>query len=337
MTAKIQDVARLAGVSPRTVSNVVNNFIHVRTETRERVQAAIDTLNYKPNIAARRLRQGQTRTLAYAVPELGQPYFAELVELVEREALALGYTLVATQTGGDIEVERRVLADFNSHIVDGLIFSPMKMTAEDLAATPAEVPMVLIGEQISASVSASFAIDNVAAARSITEHLIAEGHTRIATLGAYQGRDYRSSQLRLQGYREAMEAHGRIVDPDLILYTDIYGRRAGYEGVRRALAAGVSFDAIFCFTDLVAFGAMRALADAGLSVPRDVAIAGIDDLEESEFSVPSLTTVAPDKPAMARDAVSRLVATIADPTLPPVDTQIAQRLIVRESSRRSMT
>lgn len=333
MTSNIRDVARLAGVSPRTVSNVVNDYVHVKPETRARVQTAIKELNYRPNLSARRLRQGRTNILGFAVPELSQPYFAELSELIERSAQRHGYTVMARQTGGTLAGELRALRDFTSHMVDGLVFSPMTMVADDLVATPPEVPTILIGEQISHSQWPSVAIDNLAAAKEVTRHLLDQGNRRIATLGAYHDTGYRSSALRLLGFREAMAEAGVGVDEALMIYTDEFSRQAGRDGVARALASDLTFDAIFCFTDLLAFGALRALADAGLRAPHDVAIASIDDIEEAAYSVPSLTTIAPDKDAIAHRAVDSLLDLIADAGEPAGQDDVPYQLIVRESSR----
>src|SRR5690554_1475767 len=238
MGATIHEVAKAAGVSPRTVSNVVNDFVHVRPETRERVQRAIDELGYRPNISARRLRQGRTRMLGFAVPELSQPYFSELSELVENAARARGYTVIATQTGGLKERELQLLREFDSHMVDGLIFSPMTIQRDDLLTQVPHVPTVLIGEQIAGGGYVNLAIDNVAAARAVTTHLLAQGRSRIATLGAYHSGRYRSSRLRLEGYREALDAAGVPFEEELVLYTDQFGRAAGRSGVHDALERG---------------------------------------------------------------------------------------------------
>lgn len=336
MGANIHDVAKLAGVSPRTVSNVVNNYVHVRPETRARVQAAIKELNYRPNLSARRLRQGRTNILGFAVPELSQPYFAELSEMIEHSARKHGYAVMTRQTGGELAGETRALRDFTSHMVDGLIFSPMTMVHNDLAATPPDVPTVLIGEQIQHPQWPSLAIDNVAAAREVTRHLIGQGHQRIAALGAYHDDDYRSSRLRLLGFKEAIAEAGLPEDPDLILYTDQFSRDAGRRGVQEALEAGLRFDAVFCFTDLLAFGALRALADACLSVPGDVRLASIDDIEEAAYSVPSLTTIAPDKQVIAEGAVAALLDLMSGQGDEYLAEDVAYSLIVRESSLRAV-
>lgn len=332
MSANVNDVARLAGVSPRTVSNVVNDFVHVRPETREKVLRAIEQLNYRPNVAARRLRQGRTNMLGYIVPELSQPYFAELSELIEAEARTHGYTVIARQTSGHKDAEEASLKDFTSHMVDGLIFSPMAMQKEDLYETPPQVPAVLIGEQISSTKYTSVAIDNIQAAKDITAHLIASGRRKIVTLGAYHSDLYRPSRLRLQGFKEALEEADIAFADHMVLYTDEFGRAAGRSGVIRALEEGIEFDAIVCFTDLLAFGAIRALADHGLRVPEDVAIIAIDDISESEYSVPSLTTVRPNKEEIARQAVTTLIRTINQETPDASDVLIDYALVVREST-----
>ncbi|MGF2948683.1 LacI family DNA-binding transcriptional regulator [Microbacterium alcoholitolerans] len=334
MGASLNDVAELAGVSPRTVSNVVNDFVHVRDSTRKRVLAAIEELGYRPNISARRLRQGRTRILGFAVPELSQPYFAELSELVELAAQERGYTVIATQTGGVRENEVRVLRDLGSHIVDGLIFSPMSMTKDELYETPPTVPTVLIGEQISSSRYTSVAIDNIRATADITRHLIERGHRRIATLGAYHSDKYRSSRLRLDGYRLALDEAGIAFDPELVLYTDRFGRKAGLDGIAQAWDDGIRFDALVCFTDLLAFGAIRAFADRGVRVPEEVATVSIDDVQEAEYSVPSLTTIAPDKQAIAAQAVDNVLALLDDADREPENIDVSYRLITRESSGR---
>lgn len=332
MAASIHDVAKLAGVSPRTVSNVVNDFVHVRDTTRERVQAAIAELDYRPNISARRLRQGRTRILGFAVPELSQPYFAELSELVEEAARGRGYTVIATSTAGVIENEREMLRNLGSHIVDGLVFSPMTMEEQALLDAPPSVPTVLIGEQITTPGFTNIAIDNVRATADITRHLLESGRTRIATLGAYHSDLYRSSRLRLQGYRQSLDEARIAFDPDLVLYTDRFGRQAGRDGVLAAWESGLRFDAIVCFTDMLALGAIRALADLGVTVPDQVAIASIDDVQEAEFAVPSLTTIAPDKHAIAARAVDTLLGMIEADDQSSDDIEIDYRLIVRESS-----
>jgi DNA-binding LacI/PurR family transcriptional regulator len=330
MAASMRDVAALAGVSPRTVSNVVNGYVHVRAETRARVQQAIDQLHYKPNISARSLRLGRTQLIALAVPEIAAPYFAELADLIQQEAAARGFTLLVDQTGGRRERELQVLAGYGSHVIDGLVLSPMALTLEDLEANRLDIPTVLLGERIAEGGLMHVAIDNVAAAREATEHLIAGGRRRIAAVGG--ANNVGPATRRMQGYEEALAAAGLDHDPQLRVETGPWGRSAGYAAVDALLRRGTQVDGMFCFNDVVAQGAIRALADHGRRVPQDVAVVGWDDIEESSYTAPSLTSVAPDKRAIARTAVERLLAAVDGRPADATELSCGYRLVVRESS-----
>jgi DNA-binding LacI/PurR family transcriptional regulator len=330
MAASMRDVAALAGVSPRTVSNVVSGYVHVRAETRARVQQAIDELNYKPNLSARSLRLGRTGLIALAVPEIAAPYFAELADLIQREAAARGFILLVDQTGASRERELQVLAGYGSHVIDGLVLSPMALTLEDLEASRLDIPTVLLGERIAEGGLIHVAIDNVTAAREATEHLIAGGRRRIAAVGGALNPG--PATRRMQGYEEALAAAGLDADPDLRVDTGPWGRTAGYRAVDALLGRGVEVDAMFCFNDVVAQGAIRALADHGLRVPQDVAVVGWDDIEESSYATPSLTSVAPDKQAIARTTIRRLLAAVSGALPEEREVTCGYRLVVRESS-----
>jgi DNA-binding LacI/PurR family transcriptional regulator len=326
----MRDVAALAGVSPRTVSNVVSGYVHVRAETRARVQQAIDELNYKPNTSARSLRLGRTGLIALAVPEIAAPYFAELADLIQRQAHARGVTLLVDQTGASRERELLVLEGYGSHVIDGLILSPMAMTLEDLEAQRLDIPTVLLGERIAQGGLIHVAIDNVAAAREATTHLLDGGRRRVAAVGG--ARNIGPATRRMEGYQQALAAAGLPDDPALHVHTGPWGRAAGYEGVAALIGRGTEVDAMFCFNDVVAQGAIRALNDHGLRVPQDVAVVGWDDTEESAYGTPSLTSVSPDKAAIAHTAVDRLLAAVAGAPAGSPEVTCGYRLVVRESS-----
>ena len=330
MAASMRDVAALAGVSPRTVSNVVSGYVHVRAETRARVQRAIDELKYRPNVSARSLRLGRTGIIALAVPEIAAPYFAELADLIQQQAGARGVTLLVDQTGGSRDRELLVLEGYGSHVIDGLILSPMAMTLEDLEAQRLDIPTVLLGERISEGGLIHVAIDNVAAAREATAHLVARGRRRIAAVG--DAENIGPATRRMQGYREALAAAGLEEDPALRVHTGPWGRASGYAAVDALLKRGTEVDAMFCFNDVVAQGAIRALTDHGVRVPHDVAVVGWDDTEEGAYATPSLTSVSPDKVAIARAAVDRLVDAISGEPAGPAEVTCAFELVVRESS-----
>jgi len=335
---RLKDVAELAGVSVKTVSNVVNGYVHVRPDTRARVLEAISALDYRPNLSARNLRRGRTGIIALAVPYLDIPYFAELARHVVSAAARHDWTVLIDQTNGDREQERLVVSGFRDHLIDGLIFSPLALTGPDIAAGTDATPMVLLGERVHHGPADHVAIDNVAAARDVTAHLVASGRRRVAAIGAQHTAEGDTARLRLAGYGEALRAAGMVVDDALIAPAPAWHRADGAEAMRALLAAGPAPDAVLCFNDTLALGAIRALHDASLRVPDDVAIAGFDDIEDGRYSVPTLTTVAPDKEHLARIAVDLLAARLGPGDgAPPREETVPHRLHLRESTGSALT
>ena len=309
MAATLRDVAALAGVSVKTVSNVVNGYAFVRPENRRRVEEALATTGYRPHLGARNLRRGRTGFLALMVPELGIPYFAELAALVITAAHAHEWNVLIEQTRGTREQERSTLASLGPHLIDGAIISPEALHADDLAAADTGVPVVMLGEHEVDVAIDRVAIDNVGAARAAVEHLLGLGRRRVAAIGDNPRRG--TAALRLRGYREALAAAGLPVDPGLVAPAESYHRRDGAEAMRALLARPDPPDAVFCFNDLLAVGALRAAAEHGCRVPDDLAVVGFDGSEEGAYSTPTLSTVAPDKAAIAERAVERVAARVA--------------------------
>ncbi|WP_435587933.1 LacI family DNA-binding transcriptional regulator [Micromonospora aurantiaca (nom. illeg.)] len=332
MRHRLKDVAERAGVSVKTVSNVVNGYQHVRADTRARVEEAIAALNYRPNLSARNLRKGRTGVIALAVPELDIPYFAELARHVVTAAADHGWTVLIDQTGGRSEQERKAASGIGDHMIDGLILSPLALTADDLAAL-AGLPMVLLGERVDHGLADHVMIDNVAAAREITAHLIGLGRRRIAAIGSQPTPEGASARLRLAGYTAALTEAGIAYDERLVAPAPAWHRADGAAAVRRLLTTGVRPDAVFCFNDTLALGALRALHEMGLRVPEDVAVAGFDDIEDGRFSIPTLTTVAPDKERIARLAVELLAGRLGpDRDAPPRELVAPHHVALRESA-----
>ena len=334
MGASLRDVAELAGVSVKTVSNVVHDYEHVTETTRQRVRAAIEELNYRPNPAARTLRKGRSGIVGLAVPDLGIPYFSELAALVVDAAAERSWTVLIDQTGGLLERELLISDGLRTHLLDGLIFSPIAMGREDLDRRQDDTPMVLLGERVSGGPADHVVIDNVAAAREATAHLIAIGRRRIAAIG--DQRDVVcgiTSHLRLAGYRQALTDAGLPYDEALVLRAEDYHRRDGAAAMARLLELPEPPDAVLCFADPLALGALRTLAVAGRRVPEDVALVGFDDIEDGRYCTPTLTTVSPDKRRIARLAVEFLVSRLAGgPDGPPREVLVGHELLVREST-----
>jgi LacI family transcriptional regulator, repressor for deo operon, udp, cdd, tsx, nupC, and nupG len=334
-TTRLRDVAERAGVSVRTVSNVVNGYARVAEDTRRRVEEAVAELGYHPNLLARNLKRGRTGLIALVVPELDVPYFAELARAVVGEARQRGYTVVIDQTDGEPDRERElIMRGASAALFDGVILSPLALSQADLARRDAAGPLVLLGERIAASPYDHVAIDNVAAATAATEHLLALGRTRVAAIGDQPYDTGETAQLRTRGYRIAHEARGLTVDPSLTVATPRFHRAEGAAAMARLLdRPGGPPDAVFCYNDLLALGAIRTLLTRGVRVPDDVAVVGFDDIEESRYNTPTLTTVSPDKAMIARLAVERLVLRLdGPPPGEPAELWAPHTLEIRESS-----
>ncbi|WP_074309070.1 LacI family DNA-binding transcriptional regulator [Micromonospora cremea] len=236
-------------------------------------------------------------------------------------------------TAADREAELLLLDGSRRHIIDGLIFSPVRICRDEVLARTVDSPLVLIGEGVHDVSHDHIAIDNVAASHAAIQHLVEIGRRRIAFIGAGDDGDRQSAHLRMRGYREALAAAGLPYRPRLVAPTHEFGRHDGRKAMRDLLALGELPDAVFGYNDLVAIGALRALTEAGYRVPEDVAVIGIDDVEEGRFSTPTLTTIAPDKEAIGRLAVRRLVARIEGTEVTaPLTVQTPLRLVRREST-----
>lgn len=312
MAVTLRDVAQRAGVSIKTVSNVVHKRQYVKDSTRDIVQAAIDELGYRPNLSARSLRSGRSGVIGLALPEVRLPYFAELADSVITEAKQRGHTVLIEQTGAEPAAERELLRSPRLQLTDGLIFSPLALSQSDVGLLEVDYPLVTLGERIFDGPCDHVVMDNVAAARAATEHLLEAGCRRIAVIGAHEGEDQGSAALRLRGHQEALDAAGMPRDDRLVGYVGLWHRQDGADAMRRLLASGVEVDGVFGMNDTLALGALRALQDTGLAVPEDVKVIGFDDLEETRYTSPTLSSVDPGRMEIARTAVRVLVERIEE-------------------------
>ena len=333
MAVTIYDVARHAGVSPRTVSNVINDYPFVAARTRQRVEESIQALGYRPNLTARNLRQGRTGMIALAVPELAVPYFSELCGAVMEEVAKRSYTMIIEQTDGDPDRERKLLEDSErAQVFDGLIFSPLGLGARDLGSASGRAPVVLLGERVNEGPFDHVTIDNVAASRAVIAHLAGLGRRRIAAIGDQPYETGETAQFRTQGYLEGLEIACLPADRRLIVSAKRFHREAGAQAMRQLLELRNPPDAVFCYNDLLAAGAIRVLLMAGLRVPEDVAVAGFDDIEEGRYSTPTLTSLAPDKRRIAAMAVEQLFRRLQGTDDDPQVRQAPFSLQAREST-----
>ncbi|MFJ8865214.1 LacI family DNA-binding transcriptional regulator [Streptomyces sp. NPDC102473] len=332
MAARLKDVAALAGVSVRTVSNVVSNAAAVAPATRARVMAAVEELGYRPNLAARNLRQGRTGLIGVVVPEIHSPYFGALAGLLIDAAQERGWTVLLERTGGRPDLERRLLDGSGGHQVDGMIISPWSTSPADLAALAGGLPLVVLGELDPDGTIDHVALDNVGAAVDAVRHLVARGRRRIAAIGLQSGLGHGTAELRAEGFRLGLREAG--LSPVAEVEVADLHRAEGARALRHLLELPEPPDAVFCFSDELALGALRVAAEQGVRVPEDLALMGFDDIEDGRFAAPSLTTVAPDREQIAERAVQCLTERVFGrlDTLPARRVVVPHRVLGREST-----
>lgn len=322
MRVTLKDIAQRAGVSIKTASNVVNDrSAHYSPETFDRVMRAATELGYVPNLAARHLRTGKTGLIALVIPDIVNPYFSDLAQHVIWEAEALGYTVIIDITMDDPAKEQWILRGDRGLAVDGILLDPRSL-AEEIVAGNGSVPIVLLGEAVWDAPYDHVAIDNVAAAALATRHLIDLGRRRIAPIGYGMSPRGGFAVLRQQGFAAALAEAGLDLRHDYLITPPrgMHDWQRGYHVMKELLALPEPPDAVFCFIDALAFGAMRMILDAGLRIPEDIAVVGMDNVSESSYANPPLSTIAPDKQALARQAVTLLVERVTGQRSAPGET-----------------
>ena len=308
----IADVARLAGVSPATVSRVLNQSAPVIPETLEKVKVAMAALNYIPSPAARVLAGNKTKTIGLVLPSISEPFFVPLLCGIELSTSLAGYNLLIHTTTHKPDPQQYQM--LGVHNTDGLLVFSDSLSNEELAQlSKSGLPMVLIHQDTPPGMKIpSITIENKDGARQIVEHLIkVHGCRRIVHLLGPKG--VNDGLWRERGYRQALQENGITYDPELVLPGDFNAARAA-ASVRELLDRKIVFDAIFSADDGSAFGALSALLKAGLRVPEDVALAGFDDVDFAGHAQPPLTTVRAPTQKVGEEAVRLLLHLIQHET-----------------------
>jgi len=330
----LEGIAKLAGVSRSTVSRVINDHPNVRASVRERVWQVIRETGYQPDASARSLVTRRTRIVGVIIPEAVttlfiDPFFLHLLRGVTQTCNSQGYQLMLSLFNGPAgpeEMYRRVVR--GGHL-DGMVVASTRV-GDRLAdrLMDDDVPFVMVGRHPNEQVH-YVDIDNVAAARMAVDHLARLGHSSIGTitgpLNACSGGD------RLEGYRQALEAHRLPVDDSLIVEGD-FSEESGMAAARRLLSVGVT--AIFAASDIMAVGALKVIRETGLQVPKDVALVGFDDVPIAAALQPALTTVRQPIEQLGAMAASLLLSLLESPPEghPPAQRLILPaKLVVRES------
>ncbi len=296
----LNDIAARSGVAAMTVSRVINRSGYVSEETRRRVQAAVEEMNYRRNGLARSLKRQRTETVGLVLGDISNPYSTELANAVRESLSAKGYNVFICISEHSAKEDISAFDSLVDHNVDGLIVATRSNKEGDkhLASfADTSLPIVAVGRDFRHENVDNVSADNYRGGFEATQHLIDLGHKRIAFLGAAY--EDRKSLKRLAGYLDALEKHCIVVDERLITgrsgaIGDVPGystEKVGYEGMKRILALPKKPTAVFARNDFTAVGAISAIKEAGLSIPGDIGIVGFDDIPLAAHMMPALTTV----------------------------------------------
>lgn len=328
--ATIKDVAKRAGVSPVTVSRVINNAGNVSVATREKIERAIEELGYVPSVAARSLRSKRTRSLALVVPDITNPFWTTVARGVEDAAQSHDYSVFVYNTDENPSKQLRYLDVIASQRVDGVIIAPYDSDTKNLAKLrKRNIPTVIIDRRIEGWDVDSVYGDSLSGAQALVQHLISLGHKRIAMLSGPANTS--TAEDRVAGYRMALAAAGIPIDPRLIKQGE-YRITSGEELTHQVLDKGLNPTAIFAANQAIALGVIEALGKRGLRIPQDIALVCFDDLPYVSRLFPFLTVVVQPAYDMGMNAAQLLLSRLdSEVSLQPRHVVLPTRLIVRHS------
>jgi len=329
--ATIQDVARDAGVSTATVSRVLSAPELVAEATRARVMAAVTSLGYQPNFAAKSLRTLRTEKILVTVPDISNPFFSQVIRGVEEAARAAGYSVLLGDTRHEAEREEEYAAMLRRREADGLIFLGHRLP-ETLAGMVAKLgprTPIVNGCEFSPELGVSGAhIDNERAATEAMEHLYGLGHDRVGVITGPLASPL--SRDRLAGVRTAAERHGRV--GGLQVVTGDFSIESGLDQAGALLDAAPRPTALFCFSDEMAMGALEAIRRRGLKCPHDVSLVGFDDIRFAPYLDPPLTTVSQPMDQIGHEVVRLLLDILSGRAEALQHVTLPHRLVVRGST-----
>jgi DNA-binding LacI/PurR family transcriptional regulator len=324
----IRDVAAHAGVSHQTVSRVMNGTDYVTPETTARVRQAIADLDYQPNAIARSMARGRTGLLGCIAPNLTDYTFASIIDGADTEMRRHGYFLLSASAGDGATFATLIDELVNGRRVEGLIvINPY--ADERHTHLPTDFPIVFAGARPREDLTYSVALDDVAAARQATQHLLDLGHRRLAHITGPLAED--CSQDRREGFYQALQAANLAPDPALEVEGN-WSAHSGYQALQQLAQHGPLPTAIFAQNDQMAAGVLRAARDLGLTLPDQLSVIGVDDIPMAAYFSPPLTTMRQDFQAIGHEAARLLLGAIEKPDAPQQQLLISANLVLRRST-----
>jgi LacI family transcriptional regulator len=324
----LSDVARRAGVSPSTVSRILNGTASVAHEKRERVLHVVKQLGYRPNAMAQSLARGQSMSIGVLTQAISSPFYGETLAGIEDGLEGSGYHPIFVSGHWRTSDEREVFELLTSRRVDAVILTGSSMADEELHALGSRVPLVIVGRNVPGLEHRCISVDNISAGSLGVQHLIGIGHRRIAYISGTATVSFDATE-RLEAYKRTLARYDIPYDASLVVEGD-YTERSGLFAVESLFARGVMFTAIACANDQSAYGARLSLYRRGIRVPDDVSLVGFDDLQNSAFTTPPMTTVRQPIVEMGRMASRTALMLLAGGESQIQD--IPAELVVREST-----
>jgi Transcriptional regulators len=334
---RMKDIAMDMGLSTVTISKVLRGHSDISEETRKRVLKRMEELNYQPNLAARALITGRTWTIGLVVPDLLHPFFAQVAKAVSAGIRGQGYSLIITSSEEDPELERVEIEQLLARRVDTILVASAQWSVETFRRIEErKIPYILIDRRFAGLAANFVGVDDEEVGLLATSHLIDRGCDRIAHI---RGPETSTALGRHEGYRRALAARQKEYLPQYVISIgssgDDRGEPGGYETARKLLALTPRPDGIFCHNDPIALGVMRAILDAGLRIPEDIAVVGCGNLSYSDFLRVPLTSVDQNSSEIGRLSAELALDLVGSKTLARPKTALtAPRLVVRASSMR---
>lgn len=305
----IIDIARLAGVSVSTVSRVLNNHPDVSRKTKQKVNAVIEEYSYIPNNSARNLKRESLKAIGVIVKGFTNPFFTRMLDIIQNELQERHYLMLLHQVDPNQYEIDAALSLVKEKKPRGLIFMggnfqqrPDKLALLDI---PFVMATITINEGVDRAAFSSVTIDDHAEAYRVTNRICKAGHREVCAIG-FTPDDKSISQLRVEGFLQALRDNGCPSGEDRVAYAGEFSMGAGYRAAKQLLGRS-RFTCLFCISDLLALGAVRAIYEAGFNVPRDISVIGFDGIDSARYSIPSLATVKQPEEKMAHTAVSILM------------------------------
>lgn len=323
-------MAKVSGFSKSTVSRVLRNEANVNPRTKKKIEEAAQRLGYTPNAVARSLRSRKTTTIGVIIADICNPFFSSVVRGIEDTARKKGYNIILCNTDGKYEREKEALETLVQKRVDGLLIAPVQKKLDDLLELKRKkIPFVLIGRHFDPLETDHVITDDVKGAFMATEYLIKKGHKKILMIN---GPSYISSaRERMMGYKKALVENNIKFDAKL-LKEGALKMEDGYRTIKKAILSKLNFTAVFAYSDLVAFGVIKALKEQGYKIPDETAVVGYDNIDFGFSAELPLTTVRIPKYRLGSEGMKLLHRRIDEKVNKPQKVILDTKLIIRESA-----